>query len=42
MGNSIEFAHELTGVYATDPLYGDKLESIIKKYNLQQYDKAVH
>lgn len=35
---AIEFAHCLTGVYATDPLYGDKLEMLIEHYNLLIYD----
>lgn len=33
------FANALTGVYATDPLYGSKLTSIMKSDNLLQYDK---
>jgi flagellum-specific peptidoglycan hydrolase FlgJ len=33
-----EFAHALTGVYATDPHYGEKLISIMHKYELNQYD----
>ena len=32
------FAHKLTGVYATDPNYGDKLISLMDKYDLYQYD----
>lgn len=35
----IAFAHALTGVYATDPHYGDTLESIIRGSNLTQYDR---
>lgn len=35
----IAFAHALTGVYATDPKYGDLLESIIRGSNLTQYDR---
>jgi flagellum-specific peptidoglycan hydrolase FlgJ len=34
------FADALTGVYATDPRYGTVLKSILKKYNLYQYDKV--
>lgn len=30
----------LTGTYATDPKYSDKLMNIINKYNLTQYDKV--
>lgn len=32
------FADALTGVYATDPHYGDTLEAIIRGSNLQRYD----
>jgi hypothetical protein len=32
------FADALTGVYATDPHYGAALKSVMKKYNLYQYD----
>ena len=32
------FADALTGVYATDPHYGAVLKSVMKKYNLYQYD----
>lgn len=35
-----KFAHALTGVYATDPHYGDTLVSIMRTNNLQQYDTA--
>lgn len=34
----IAFAHALTGVYATDPKYGDLLTEIIHGSNLTQYD----
>jgi len=37
--DAIAFAHALTGVYATDPKYGDLLESIIRGANLTQYDR---
>ncbi|HTU75078.1 MAG TPA: glucosaminidase domain-containing protein [Trebonia sp.] len=32
------FANDLTGVYATDPNYGSSLISLMKLYNLYQYD----
>ncbi|HUN36959.1 MAG TPA: glucosaminidase domain-containing protein [Trebonia sp.] len=32
------FANDLTGVYATDPNYGASLISLMKLYNLYQYD----
>jgi flagellum-specific peptidoglycan hydrolase FlgJ len=32
------FANDLTGVYATDPSYGASLISLMKLYNLYQYD----
>ncbi|HEY9243566.1 MAG TPA: glucosaminidase domain-containing protein, partial [Streptosporangiaceae bacterium] len=32
------FASALTGVYATDPSYGAKLISLMRTYNLYQYD----
>jgi flagellum-specific peptidoglycan hydrolase FlgJ len=34
------FAHDLTGVYATDPGYGANLTALMKLYNLYQYDTA--
>jgi flagellum-specific peptidoglycan hydrolase FlgJ len=34
------FAHDLTGVYATDPDYGANLVALMKLYNLYQYDTA--
>lgn len=34
------FADALTGVYATDPKYGEKLKTLIRAYNLTQYDRA--
>jgi flagellum-specific peptidoglycan hydrolase FlgJ len=34
----IAFAHALTGVYATDPHYGDALEAIIRGSKLTRYD----
>lgn len=33
-----EEARSLTGTYATDPIYGDKLIQIIEKYDLTQYN----
>lgn len=33
-----EFASDLTGVYATDPKYGEKLIAIMRKYDLAQFD----
>jgi flagellum-specific peptidoglycan hydrolase FlgJ len=35
------FANALTGVYATDPSYGSKLISLMRQYNLYQYDAGV-
>jgi flagellum-specific peptidoglycan hydrolase FlgJ len=32
------FAHDLTGVYATDPDYGASLITIMRQYNLYRYD----
>ena len=37
--DSVAFVHRLTGVYATDPNYGTKLEQIINKYNLLEWDQ---
>jgi hypothetical protein len=34
------FANDLTGVYATDPIYGANLIALMKLYNLYQYDTA--
>ena len=34
----IKFGHALTGTYATDPKYGDLLESIIRGSDLTRYD----
>ena len=34
------FANDLTGVYATDPVYGANLIALMKLYNLYQYDTA--
>jgi flagellum-specific peptidoglycan hydrolase FlgJ len=34
------FANDLTGVYATDPNYGATLITLMKTYNLYQYDTA--
>lgn len=34
------FARALTGIYATDPKYGDKLVSIMRAYGLTQYDAS--
>lgn len=36
--DAIKFGHALTGTYATDPKYGDLLQSIIHGSNLLQYD----
>jgi flagellum-specific peptidoglycan hydrolase FlgJ len=38
--NPDAFAHDLTGVYATDPGYGANLIALMKTYNLYQYDTA--
>jgi flagellum-specific peptidoglycan hydrolase FlgJ len=38
--NPDAFADALTGVYATDPRYGTVLKSVMKRYNLYQYDRA--
>jgi flagellum-specific peptidoglycan hydrolase FlgJ len=35
-----DFANALTGHYATDPHYGQKLIQIMDEYNLYQYDVA--
>lgn len=32
------YAQKLTGIYATDPSYGDKLCKVMKEENLMQYD----
>ncbi len=37
-GHPDAFAHDLTGVYATDPGYGANLIALMKLYNLYQYD----
>lgn len=34
--NPVAFAHALTGIYATDPAYGDKLERIMRSRGLLQ------
>ena len=34
------FASSLTGVYATDPEYGTKLISLMRRYNLYRYDEV--
>jgi len=36
--NPNAFADALTGVYATDRLYGTKLKEMMARYNLYQYD----
>lgn len=33
-----QFAERLTGIYATQPHYGDNLVSMMKKYTLEKYD----
>ena len=33
-----DFAHALTGVYATDPEYGDKIVEIMRQSSLEKYD----
>jgi flagellum-specific peptidoglycan hydrolase FlgJ len=38
--NPNQFAQDLTGVYATDPTYGQQLIQIMKDYNLYQYDSV--
>jgi flagellum-specific peptidoglycan hydrolase FlgJ len=38
--NPDAFAAALTGVYATDPDYGAKLVSLMKRYDLYRYDAA--
>jgi flagellum-specific peptidoglycan hydrolase FlgJ len=37
-GNPDAFADALTGVYATDPNYGESLKKMMKTYDLYQYD----
>lgn len=37
--NADEFANRLEGVYATDPQYTEKLQKIMRDYNLYQYNK---
>jgi hypothetical protein len=34
-----DLPNALTGVYATDPQYGQKLIMIMQHFNLEQYDK---
>ena len=34
------FADALTGVYATDPQYGETLKWVMENYKLKQYDLA--
>jgi len=36
---AVGFANALTGVYATDPQYGQKLIMIMQHFDLEQYDK---
>jgi len=33
-----EFAERLTGIYATQPGYGDMLVKVMREYNLEHYD----
>ncbi|MDD7765520.1 MAG: glucosaminidase domain-containing protein [Peptoniphilaceae bacterium] len=35
-------AKALTGTYATDPNYGNKLLEIVEQYNLRQYDRQIY
>ena len=37
-GSPDEFAERLTGVYATQPHYGDNLVLTMRKYELEKYD----
>ncbi len=37
-GKPLAFARALTGIYATDPHYGDELVALIGGHDLQQYD----
>lgn len=39
VGKPDAFARALTGIYATDPRYGEKLISIMTSYDLYRYDK---
>lgn len=39
--NPDQYAKRLSGVYSTDPTYGDQLIAIMKRYNLYQYDTKV-
>lgn len=36
--NAVAFAHALTGIYATDPHYGDTLVAVMRGSNLTRYD----
>ena len=36
--DSVAMGHALTGIYATDPAYGQKLEWIIRRYRLTKFD----
>jgi flagellum-specific peptidoglycan hydrolase FlgJ len=38
-GNPNAFADALTGVYATDPEYGNLLKSLMQSHNLYQYNQ---
>jgi flagellum-specific peptidoglycan hydrolase FlgJ len=38
--NPDAFAASLSGVYATDPDYGDKLISLMRRYDLYRYDRV--
>jgi hypothetical protein len=39
-GDAEQFARDLTGVYATDPGYGDKLVKIMRQFGLARLDAA--
>lgn len=39
LNNPLVYVQKLTGIYATDPKYGELLTAIIKSQDLLQYDK---